>query len=328
MHDRHKYILKRLTLTAFALWVVITILFLMFRLLPGDPGTSMVALDMPQEVRQRIRMRFGLTEPLYVQYYKYMINLVQGDLGISFRYMTPVTNLLIDKTLNTLALTMTSMMLAFIVGPLIGAFLAWNRGTSTDTMGILLTLVFRSMPAFWVGMIALMIFSFQLGWFPTGGMRSASYSSQGALFARYLSADFLWHLALPLTVSTLYYISLPVFIMRNSMIEILGADFIQLARAQGIPEHRILFGHAARNSLLPVVHLAAVALGFAFGGSVIIETIFSWPGVGRLMWTAVTEQDYPLAQGAFLMLSTVIMTMNFFADVISVYIDPRATGGE
>lgn len=171
-----------------------------------------------------------------------------------------------------------------------------------------------------------MIFSFKLGWFPTGGMRSAAYTGSG--LGRFLSLDFLWHLAIPITVTTLYFLSLPTFIMRNTILDVLGADFILMSRAQGLSELRILYRHAARNSLLPIFHYAAISIGFAFGGSVVIETVFSWPGVGRLMWRAVTSQDFPLAQGAFLVLATMIISLNFVADVLSVYIDPRAATGE
>jgi peptide/nickel transport system permease protein len=324
MQQRHRYILKRLGLTAIALFSVATILFLMFRLLPGSPATAVFHSGMTEAQRAAIRAQFMLDEPLYIQYFAYLEQLAQGNLGMSFRYQSPVSTILIDRTLNTLVFMLPAVIISFTVGPVLGAYLAWHRGDTQDSVGIFLVLLFRGMPAFWVGMIALMIFSFNLGWFPIGGMRSVTQES-GGLIARYLTVDFLWHLAIPLTVTTLYFLSLPTFLMRNTMLDTLGSDFIQLSRAQGLSEWTILYRHAARNSLLPVLHYAAVAVAAAFGGSVVIEQVFSWPGLGKTIWTAVQDQDYPLAQGAFLMLAAIVMVMNLLADVLSVYVDPRAS---
>lgn len=326
MQKRHKHILKRIGYTGLSLYIIATVLFLMFRILPGDPAYAVFQPGMSVEAQERLREDFGLTEPLYIQYIRFMENLLTGNLGISFSYREPVSALLIDRTINTLALSLTAVLLAFTFGTLIGAYLSWKRGSRIDTVGIGIVLALRSAPAFWTGMLAIMIFSFTLGWFPTGGMRSVDYYGDGILI-RFFSRDFLWHLALPLTVTTLYYLSIPAFIMRNNMIDVLGDDYILIARAQGVSELSILYRHAARNALLPVFHYAAVMIGFAFGGSVVIETVFSWPGVGRMMWTAVTDSDYPLALGSFLMIAFVIMIMNLIVDILSVYVDPRASVG-
>lgn len=323
MHAR--YLAKRLLLSLVSLYVIITILFLLFRLIPGDPAAAMTPPDYPPEAREALRDRFGLDEPLHIQYITYLSNLAQGDLGVSFAYGTSVADVLAIRVVNTLSLILTAIIISFLVGPLIGAYLSWHRGSRIDTFGIGAVLIMRSAPAFWTGMLALMVFSFWLGWLPAGGMTSPGGPSG---WSRFFSIDFLRHLILPLTVTTLYFLSIPTFIMRNTMIDVLGADFIQLSYAQGIPESRILYRHALRNSLLPIFHYSAIAIGFAFGGSVVIETVFSWPGVGRTMWTAVINADYPLAQGSFIVLAAAIIFMNFLADVLSVYIDPRAAQGE
>ncbi|GAB7009079.1 ABC transporter permease [Halorubrum trueperi] len=329
MQQRHKYIFKRVGFTGLSLYIIATFLFLMFRILPGDPAYAVFQPGMSVEAQNSLREQFGLNQPLYIQYLKYIENLLQGNLGMSFSHREPVSSILVERTLNTLTLSLTAVVLAFVFGTLIGAYLSWKRGTKIDTIGIGAVLALRSAPAFWTGMLAIMIFSFNLELFPTGGMRSIDYAGTG-LFARYLSVDFLWHLALPLMVTGLYYLSIPAFIMRNNMIDVLGDDYILMARAVGVSELSILYRHAARNALLPVFHYAGVMIGFAFGGSVVIETVFSWPGVGRMMWTAVTDSNYPLAQGAFLMIALVIMMMNLVVDILSVYVDPRASvgGGE
>lgn len=319
---RTKFILKRFGLSLVSIYVIATILFLMFRLAPGDPTQLLVDPAFGPEIRENLRARWGLDDPLYVQYVRYMANLVQGDMGVSFLRTQPVRGLILDRLPNTLVLMLTGVLLAFFIGPFFGALFAWRRDSRLDVIGTGAILITYAAPAFWVGMMGLMLFSFRLGWVPAGGMRSVG-SATASLSARYLSWDFLHHLVLPLTVVTLYWMTIPTFLMRNNMIDVMDADFIRLKEAEGLSEYTILYKHAARNAMLPVLHYAAVAIGFAFGGSIIIETVFSWPGVGQLMWKAVTNHDYPLAQGIFLLIASMVVLMNFFVDVISVYVDPR-----
>lgn len=295
----------------------------MFRLGPGDPASALADPSMGEETRQSILDRHGLNEPLHTQFIYYMVNLVQGDLGVSFTHGVPVTNLIVDRALNTLVLMLTAVVLAFLIGPFLGAYFAWNRKSKVDDYGVGLVLLMYAAPVFWVGMLGIMLFSFNLGWLPSGGMYASSETPQ-TYSDRFLTLDFLRHLILPLAVTTLYYLTLPVLIMRNNMIDVLEEDFMELKYAEGLPERKLMLRHGARNALLPVFHYAAVAIGFAFGGSVIIETVFSWPGLGRLMWEAVRAHDYPLAQGSFLLLATIIIVLNFVVDVLSVYLDPRA----
>jgi len=318
-----KFISKRIILSIISLWVVATILFLMFRLIPGDPTAIVADPSLSPEARQLIIERHGLDEPLYVQYFTYMQNLVTGDLGMSFQRDSTVVRLLIDYGANTLVLMLPSVLLAFSIGPMVGAFLAWHKNERIDTIGVGFVLFFYAAPVFWTGMVGIIVFSFWQGWLPTGGMRSAGAALSEGFVSRVLSIDFLRHLLLPLVITTLYWLTIPALVMRNNMIDVLGADYIELSRAQGLSEFTILYQHAARNAFLPVLHYWALAIGFAFGGSVIIETVFSWPGVGLLMWDAVLQFDYPVAQGAFLFIASIIIIMNMLADIFSVYVDPR-----
>jgi peptide/nickel transport system permease protein len=323
MRERHRYLLKRAGLTLLSLFTVATLLFFAFRLLPGDPTTAVIAPQMSAEARAELAAQYGLNRPLHVQYVLYLESLLTWDLGLSFRYNEPVTEIIAGRLLNTLVLMVTAVVLAYAIGILVGAFLAWKRNSRVDVYGTGAVLVMYAAPVFWTGMVGLMVFSFQLGWLPSSGMHSVTFVAD-SVWERYLSVDFLRHLILPLTVTVLYFLSVPALTMRNNMIDVLDADFIELAQAAGLSEFAVLYRHAARNALLPVLHYAAVSLGFAFGGSVIIETVFSWPGIGRMMWQATLSQDYPLAQNAFLMLATIVIVMNFLADVLSVYVDPRA----
>jgi peptide/nickel transport system permease protein len=321
--QQRRYLVKRLALSLFSLWVVATFLFLAFRLLPGDPTTAVIAPEMSASARQELAAQYGLDKPLYVQYGLFLRNLLVGNLGVSFQFNEPVSQLIVEKLVNTLALTATSVVLAYAIGSLLGAFLASKRDTAVDVYGTGLTLVMYAAPVFWTGMLAIMVFSFRLGWLPSGGIHSVTFVAD-SFWGSYLSVDFLYHLILPVTVTTLYFLSVPALTMRNNMIDVLDRDFIQLSRAAGLSRRSILYRHAARNALLPVLHYAAVSLGFAFGGSVVIETVFSWPGLGKLMFDATLAQDFPLAQSTFLLLAAVIILMNFLADALSVYVDPRA----
>lgn len=306
-----------------SLYIVATLLFILFRVTPGQPAAVFVDPSLPQEAREALIRQYGLNQPLHIQYIKYLQSIIEGNMGMSYNFNEPVFPLVVASAINTIVLTLSAVLLAYLLGPIIGALLAWNRNTKLDTLGVGGVLVMRAAPVFWVGMMAIMVFSFQLDWLPSGGMTSPGITEEG--IQKFLTIDFLRHLLLPLITIMLYQMSVPALVMRNNMIETLGADFIEMARAEGFPEWKILYKHAARNSLLPVFHYTALAIGFAFGGSVVIETVFSWPGLGRLMWRAVGTLDYPLAQGSFLMLSTMIIFMNFLADVFSVYIDPRAS---
>lgn len=320
--DRISYILARAGHTVFMLFIIITLLFLIFRLAPGDPTAIIVGPGFTEEARQKMLEQFGLNEPLHIQYYIYIKNLVQGNLGTSFIIGRPVFQIVLDRALNTLALMLPAIFIAFMIGPVLGAFLAWNRRRWIDPIGLTFTLILYAVPIFWSGMMAIMIFSFKLGWFPPGGMYSPAFVPQ-SFFHRFFNLELLRHLILPVSVISLYLLAVPTLTMRSNMIAILGSDFIEMARAKGLSERAVLYRHAARNCLLPIVHFTAIQIGFAFAGSVVIETIFSWPGLGMAIWQAVSAHDYPLAQGSFLILATVIIIFNFLADLSSVYVDPR-----
>jgi peptide/nickel transport system permease protein len=255
-----------------------------------------------------------------------MWNVFHLDFGQSFYYGQSVYSLIADRFLNTMSLMLTALVISYSVGTYLGAHLGWLRGTSKERAGMLVVLLIRSTPVFWTGMIVLYVFAFQLNIFPLGGMRGmqASYTTNAEKF---LSLDFLYHLVLPVFTLCTFYTGLPLLLMRNNLLEVLSEDYIKTARAKGLAERRILFRHAARNAVLPVVTAFAIAIGFAVGGQVLIEQVYSWPGLGREMVQASLRSDYPLAQGAFMLLSVIVITMNFFADLTYSYLDPRVRLG-
>jgi peptide/nickel transport system permease protein len=319
-----RYLLRRLGHLLITQLVVVTLIFGLFRLLPGDPAAALVDPLAPPETRALLLEQLGLDRPLPVQYVKYLGGLVQGELGLSFRSNQPVVAVLQDKILNTFMLTLAAFLFAYTLGLLGGVILAWNRGGRVDTLGTMLVLIFRSAPIFWTGMVAIMLFAFRLDWLPHAGMRTPGYEASGWL-GTYLSLDFLQHLVLPVLVSGLYYAGLPLLLMRNNMLEVLGEDFVEMARAKGMRPTRLMFAHAARNALLPAVTASALFIGWAMGGQVLVEYVFSWPGLGREIVLAVEHRDYPVAQGAFLFISLLVSAMNLLADVLYSWLDPRIT---
>lgn len=321
-----RYVLRRLLMMFASLLTIITVLFFLFRQVPGGPMSAIVSPRMNEAARQAVIAQYGLDEPLWKQYLLYMWNVFHLDFGQSFYYGQSVYSLIADRFLNTMSLMLTALVISYSVGTYLGAHLGWLRGTSKERAGMLVVLLIRSTPVFWTGMIVLYVFAFQLNIFPLGGMRGmqASYTTNAEKF---LSVDFLYHLVLPVFTLCTFYTGLPLLLMRNNLLEVLSEDYIKTARAKGLAERRILFRHAARNAVLPVVTAFAIAIGFAVGGQVLIEQVYSWPGLGREMVQASLRSDYPLAQGAFMLLSVIVITMNFFADLTYSYLDPRVRLG-
>ncbi|WP_238526158.1 ABC transporter permease [Natranaerobius thermophilus] len=317
-----QFILRRLIQMIISIFVVATVIFFMFRLLPGDPTTAMIEPGWSQEATQMLIERFGLDRPLHEQYFHYLVNLFQLDFGYSFHYSSPVSSVIGAKIGNTLILMLSAMIVAYVIGILGGVLMAWYRGSKLETFGISAALIFRALPPFFVGMLFIMLFSFHLGWLPHSGMRTAGYVAEGAL-DRFFNLDFLRHLILPMTVSALYFLAQPLLIMRNTMMEVMGEDFVEMADAKGLKKVRIMYVHAARNALLPVVTQGALFLGMAVGGQVLIEYVFGWPGLGEEIVLAAQRHDYPVAQASFLMMASLVMLMNFLADLLYGYLDPR-----
>ena len=317
-----RFLVRRVGTLAVNLWIVATLTFLMFRFLPGDPTAMLLDPLMAAEVREAILQRFGLDRPLHEQYLLYLENLLHADFGWSFFYNRPVSEIIWAFLPNTLVLGLSSLVLAYGIGILGGALLAWKRGTRLGDWGILVPLVFRSAPVFWTGMVALMFLSYRWGLFPHSGLRSPGYQALG-LLDKFVSLDFLHHLALPTIISALYLMGLPMLLTRTSMLDVFGEDFVELARARGFSESRVILAHVLPNALLPVITASAVAIGLMVGGNIVIEFVFSWPGIGRQIVLATQNRDFPMAQGIFLVMASTMMIANTLADMVYAYLDPR-----
>jgi peptide/nickel transport system permease protein len=317
-----RYLLRRFLQNALTLFVVVTVIFVLFRTLPGDPAAVLIDPLAPAEVRDEMTRRLGLDRPLWLQYVLYIRDLGAGELGRSFLYQQPVTDVLGEKIVNTLVLVLATFVVAYGLGAAGGVILAWTRGRTVEIVGNALVLLFRSAPVFWSGILAIMLFSFVLDLLPLGGMRSVGQGGEAGL-ARFLDWDFLHHLILPVMVGALHFCGLPLLLVRNTVLELMGEDFIEMARAKGLSTPALIVKHALRNALLPAVTASALFIGWAMGGMVLIEYVFSWPGLGREIVTAVTNRDYPLAQASFIFISVLVMALNFVADGLYGYLDPR-----
>ncbi len=316
------FIVKRMLLMLLTLFVLVTLVFIMFRVMPGNPASLVVSPALELEAREALLRQFGLDKPIHVQYWLYVKNLARGDMGHSFRYRRPVVEVLRPRFMNTVVLIGPATLLALILGVFMGGLTASRRAGKLDTIGTVISLALKSLPTFWTSIMLLIVFAYRLKWVPAAGLRTPGYTFDSAL-EKFLNLDFLHHLVLPLIILTLHFLAEPLLTMRNSMLEVQGEDFVQMARAKGIGERRVIYNHWVRNALLPVVSIVPMMVGHIIGGQVLVETVFSWPGLGREIVNAVNVHDYPLAQASFLMIATVVIGLNFLADITYAFLDPR-----
>jgi peptide/nickel transport system permease protein len=318
---KRAYFIRRLIQSVVTLFVIVTVIFFIFRLIPADPTALFIDSQLSPKDIQALRAEWGFDKPLHTQYLKYIRNLMVGDFGRSFFYREPVWGVISGKILNTFVLMGMALVITFVGAIVGGAYLGWHRGKWVEKVGVVLGLSVHSLPIYWIGIMALMVFTYWIRLFPTGGMHTMGYEASG-LLGRYFSLDFLKHLCLPMLCAALYYMSDPLVLMRTSMLEVKGEDFLEMSIAKGFSE-RTVIQHCARNALLPVVSHAAIMSGFLFGGQVLLETVFTWPGMGRELVLAVMNLDYPVAQAAFFLMAVTVVAMNLFVDFLYGYLDPR-----
>ena len=317
-----EFIIRRTLYTLFTLFAVATILFFIFRMLPGEPTAQIISPALDEAAQARMKEAFGLDKPLYVQYVLYLKNIVTLEWGRSFTTSKKVFDMLSYRFWNTIFLMGAAMCFTLVAGIGLGMIMAWRRSGSFDVGATVGALVLQSAPPFVTGILLLMILSYRLDIFPTGGMHTPGMRLETGIHILF-NKDFLHHLVLPTITVAFYYLATPMLIMRDSMLEVLGSDFIELAKAKGLAPRVVMIKHAARNALLPVLTVSSIMVGFAIGGQVIVEQVFSWPGMGQLMVEAASGQDYPVAQATFLILAAVVIVLNLIADISYSYLDPR-----
>lgn len=319
-----KFVVKRVLEIVVTLFIIATLIFVLFRMMPGDPASRVINPRMTPELRQILRERFGLDKPLWQQYLIYINNLLHGEFGTSFYWEGDVFDILKVRFLPTILLFTLGTMMAYAVGINLGRIIAWRRGGKLEYGLTVSGLFFFTMPIFWLGLLAIWVFSYRLDLFPVGGMKTPEvWGAAVDLGLLNKVLDVAYHLFLPLTVFTVWIFTGNMLLMKNSMLETLKEDYITTARAKGLPEKVIRDHHAARNAMLPVVTALSLAMAFSFNGGVLTETVFSWPGLGRTLVQATVSYDYPLAQGAFIMLAGVVLVAVLAADILYAYLDPR-----
>jgi len=340
----YRYVLNKIAWAVFTVLFVIVLNFFLFRILPGDPARAGIRDPrLTAQAQEAIRVRFGLDKPvincfqslnplrlgkcavnpLETQFFIYARNLLRGELGISYHSNRPVTDVLGERLWNTVILTGPAQILSIILGMTLGLLAAWKSHTAIDYSALIGSLVAWSLPTFWLGILLVFWGSNQLG-LPIGGKQTAG-ASYGSAVEQWL--DIGRHLILPTLTFTIVYMGEYMLFMRSTVLEVLSEDYILTAKAKGIKTSKILRAHALPNALLPMVTIIALNLGFIVSGAIFVETVFSWPGLGLAVYEALNRRDYPMLQGAFLLLAVSVVFANLVAELLYSVLDPRIKAG-
>ena len=314
-----RYLLQRLVAVAFVLVGVSFLVFLVLHLSPGDPAQILMGPLATAQDLASLRQQMGLDRPLPVQYGRWVWQVVHGDFGRSIILRRPVLPEVWHRFKATVTLSAGAIVLAFPIGTLIGILAAARRGTLMDRLVTVVAMIGISMPAFWVGLLFIIAFSLRLQWLPGTGMYSPA--GDGGM------TDLLVHLILPAVTLALVPLSVIARLTRSNMLEVLGQDYVRTARAKGLSEGVVVVKHAFRNILVAMVTILGLQVGFLLAGTVYVETVFSWPGIGFMMVNAILTRDFPLVQGGVLLIATTYVTINLVTDLLYAYVDPRVRYG-
>lgn len=310
-----RYVLVRSLQTVPVLAGVSVVVFLIVHAAPGDPVVNMLGIQATEENIAEVRAAYGLDQPLYIQYFSWLSNILQGDFGRSLIQQRPVSSLIVSRLPATLFLAVASMIVAISIAIPAGTISAIRKGSGTDVGVTIGALSGVSIPNFWLGLILIFVFAQWLGIFPAGNYVSPIADPFEALRSVFLPA---------VTVGTAYA-ALVTRQTRSAVLENLRADNVRMAKAKGLPTRRILVLHVLKPALLPVVTVAGLQFGYLLSATVVVEQVFAWPGMGRLIWTGVLQQDYPVVQGAVLVVAALFVLINLFVDLTYSYLDPRVS---
>ncbi len=299
-----EYVSRRLAFSCTAMFGVITIVFFLLHA-SGDPATLLVTQDATQQDIDRIRQAYGLDRPLSVQYARFVARVARGDLGYSYRQGLPVSELITERLRATFELAVAALSVAMLLGVTLGTIAAARRGSGLDMAAMTVALLGTSMPSFWLGLLLIIIFGVQLGWLPVSGYGGFR------------------HLVMPAFVLGGFYAAQISRLTRTSLLEVLAQDYIRTGRAKGLAGRVVLFKHALRNAALPVLTVLGLNFGHLLGGALVVESIFAWPGMGRLAVQAVLGRDFPVVQGAAIMGAAVFLAVNLTVDLVYGWVDPR-----
>lgn len=301
----HRYIIKRLLMLIPVLLGVAFIIYAIMNVAEGDPVYQVAGPDATEEQLDALREEMGLNGSLLERYFRYIFKLLRGDLGTSYVSKMDVMQLYLQRLPNTLKLASVAMIVAVVISVPFGIVAAVNQNSIKDTVSMILALLGLSMPNFWLGLLLMLLFSLKLGWFPSGG------------------AEGLRSVVLPAVTVGVGLAALLTRTTRSSMLDVLRQDYLRTARAKGVSEKRVVFHHALRNALIPIITIFGVQFSNVLGGSVLAETVFAWPGVGRLVVDAIDQRDIPTVTGALIMTTMLVTIVNLIVDIVYAYVDPR-----
>jgi len=323
MAGMSRYIIGRTIQTVVTLIIILTLIFIMFESLPAKPQ-DLLALNPNIKPAQKeyLTHLFGFDRPVTERYFVYMKNMLTFSFGDSFSSAQSVWSLLQERIPRTLLLFGLATIISYIIGIYVGAYIAWRRGGVADGSAVVTSLVFYNMPSFWIGLIFLVVFASELKWFPLTGWYDPTDKILGQIPPNYY-LDVAWHLTLPLIVLVLLNLAGTVLLMRTAMLDVIGENYMVTAKAIGLPERKVLFRHGTRNAMLPVVTSFIISIVFSVGGAVVLENVFTFPGVGALYIRALNQLDFPVAEATLYIITLFVLIGNFIADLIYGYLDPR-----
>lgn len=312
---------RRLLQAVPTIFGVIVLCFLLLKLIPGDLVDALMANLQASnpEYEAALRAKLGLDQPVIVQLLLYIWSVLKLDLGFSYSYTKPVATVVLEHLGPTLILMVSSIFTAAVLAVVLGVAAARRANSLLDNIITVVALLFYAMPVFWIGLMMIVLFSVMLGVLPVGGFQTIGVDF--SLFGKMI--DVLRHLAMPMATLSLFFMAVYTRLMRTSMLEIYGLDFVRTARAKGLAEGRIAYRHVLRNALMPLVTMVGLQLGAVLGGAVVVETVFSWPGIGRLAYDAVFQRDYPLLLAILMLSATLVVIVNLLVDLLYAWLDPR-----
>lgn len=314
------FVLRRLLHALPLLVCVIVFNFFLIHLAPGDPIQALVGeFPAPESYIVEMRKAFGLDQPVYIQLLLYIKNVLAGDLGFSFYYRQPVLTVILDRVPATLQLMVPALLFSAAVGIVLGVLSARKPYSFADNTISVFSLFGYCVPAFWLGQIFMATFAIELGWLPSQGMKTVGADLEGVS----LIMDRTAHLVMPFAALAIRHLAINARLMRSSMLEVAYEDFVTVARAKGLDEKAVIAHHMVPNALMPVVTIIGVDVGFLFTGSVLVENVFGWPGIGRLMYESIVKRDYPVLMGNFLITTVLVVVVNLIVDLIYLWLDPR-----
>ncbi|WP_394690608.1 ABC transporter permease [Hoeflea sp.] len=298
------FFLRRLGESILAIWGVVTIVFFVTRVL-GDPAALLLPIGASAADIEALRDQLGLNQPLMVQYFHFLTSALQGDFGISFQHGRDAMEVVLERLPATATLAFTAIALGLVIGAVAGSIAALKRGSAVELLVMAGALLGQATPVFWLGIMLILFFSVNLGWLPTGGYGT------------------IWHLILPAITLAVFVSASIARLLRSSMLDILQEDYIRTAKAKGLLRSTVFFWHVARNALIPVVTMTAILTGELLGGSVVTETVFAWPGIGRLIIQAIAAKDFPIIQAGITLIAAIFVLINFLVDLLYGVLDPR-----